>query len=128
MIRVIIVYAVIVIAAILHASSAQATEAAYRGAVAANWCNYLGPDCRPYGLSPRAYNVFRYLTSPEGMSGIQRYEASRELVRAEEDVAAGRPDACLMVRDITKAMRKSPAPHIRRWGRNLAELADTRCR
>ena len=127
MIRIIVVYAVIVISAILHASSVQATEAAYRGAVAANWCNYLGPDCRPHGLSPRAYTVFRYLTQPEGMSGLQRYEASRELAGTEEAVSVSRPDACREVRDIAVAMRKSPSPHIRRWGRELSELADTRC-
>lgn len=127
MIRIIIVYAVIILAAILRASSVQATEAAYRGAVAANWCNYLGPDCRPHGLSPKAYNVFRYLVAPEGMPGVQRYEASRELASTEEAVSASRPDACQEASDITSAMRKSPSPHIRRWGRELAELADTRC-
>lgn len=127
MIRIIIVYAVIVIAAILHASSVHATEPAYRGAVAANWCNYLGPDCRPHGLSPKAYNVFRYLTQPEGMSGVQRYDASREILATEDQVARGNHEACKEVRDIAKAMRKSPSPDVRRWGRGLFDLAGQKC-
>ena len=127
MTRIIIVYAVIVLAAILHATSVQATEVAYRGAVAANWCNYLGPDCRPHGLSPKAYNVFRYLTQPEGMSGLQRYEVSREILATEDQVARGNPEACKEIRDIAKAMRQSPSPDTRRWGRSLFDLAGQKC-
>ena len=88
MIRIIIVYTVIVAAAILHASSVHATEAAYRGAVAANWCHYLGPDCKPYGLSVTAQRVFRYLMATDlgllggntplrGHQGADRYRACR---------------------------------------------------
>nr|DAV49032.1 MAG TPA: hypothetical protein [Caudoviricetes sp.] len=127
MIRIIIVYAVIVLATILHASTVRATEAAYRGAVAANWCNYLGPDCRPHGLSPRAYNVFRYLVAPEGMTGVQRYEASREILFTEDSVARGDAGACKEIRDIAKAMRQSPSPDVRRWGRSLFDLAGQKC-
>ena len=127
MIRIVIIFAVIIPAAILHATTVQATEAAYRGAVAANWCNYLGTDCRPHGLSPRAYNVFRYLTSPEGMSGVQRYDASREILVTEDQVASGNQEACKEIRDIAKAMRASPSPDTRRWGRSLFDLAGQKC-
>lgn len=129
MIRIIIVYAVIVIAAILHASSAQSTEAAYRGAVAANWCHYLGPDCKPYGLSVRAQRVFRYLmTSDLGLLGdVTRYEATKELTDTEGAVAAGDPTACHEARELSRAMRHSSVPSTRRWGRELFELIVQKC-
>lgn len=127
MIRIIIVYAVIVIAAILHASSVQATEDAYRGAVAANWCNYLGPDCRPHGLSARGRDVFVYLTQGERAHGIIKLRGSREISYTATQVASGDPKACNEVDDIVKAMRQSPSGDIRRWGQELSMLAGAHC-
>lgn len=127
MLRIIIVYTVIIIAAALHARAVQATEAAYRGAVAANWCNYLGPDCKPYGLSQRGYIVFRYLTAPESMSANQRSLASRELGHVEDSVATGDREACIQGRDIAKAMRGSPSPDMKRRGRELFDLVGKKC-
>lgn len=126
MLRIIIVYTVI-IAAALHACAVHATEAAYRGAVAANWCNYLGPDCKPYGLSQRGYIVFRYLTAPESMSANQRSLASRELGPVEDSVATGDREACMQGRDIAKAMRGSPSPDMKRRGRELFDLVGKKC-
>lgn len=127
MLRIIIVYTVIIIAAALHARAVHATEAAYRGAVAANWCNYLGPDCKPYGLSQRDYIVFRYLTAPESMSANQRSLASRELGPVEDYVATGDREACIQGRDIAKAMRGSPSPDMKRRGRELFDLVGKKC-
>lgn len=127
MLRIIIVYTVIIIAAALHARAVHATEAAYRGAVAANWCNYLGPDCKPYGLSQRGYIVFRYLTAPESMSANQRSLASRELGPVEDSVATGDREACMQGRDIAKAMRGSPSPDMKRRGRELFDLVGKKC-
>lgn len=127
MLRIIIVYTVIIIAAALHARTVHATEAAYRGAVAANWCNYLGPDCKPYGLSKRGYIVFRYLTAPESMSANQRSLASRELGPVEDSVATGDREACIQGRDIAKAMRGSPSPDMKRRGRELFDLVGKKC-
>lgn len=127
MLRIIIVYTVIIIAAALHARAVHATEAAYRGAVAANWCNYLGPDCKPYGLSQRGYIVFRYLTAPESMSANQRSLASRELGPVEDSVATGDREACMQGRDIAKAMRDSPSPDMKRRGRELFDLVGKKC-
>lgn len=127
MLRIIIVYTVIIIAAALHAPAVHATEAAYRGAVAANWCNYLGPDCKPYGLSQRGYIVFRYLTAPESMSANQRSLASRELGSVEDSVATGDREACIQGRDIAKAMRGSPSPDMKRRGRELFDLVGKKC-
>lgn len=126
MLRIIIVYTVI-IAAALHARTVHATEAAYRGAVAANWCNYLGPDCKPYGLSQRGYIVFRYLTAPESMSANQRSLASRELGPVEDSVATGDREACMQGRDIAKAMRGSPSLDMKRRGRELFDLVGKKC-
>lgn len=127
MLRIIIVYTVIIIAAALHARAVHATEAAYRGAVAANWCNYLGPDCKPYGLSQRGYIVFRYLTAPESISANQRSLASRELGPVEDSVATGDREACIQGRDIAKAMRGSPSPDMKRRGRELFDLVGKKC-
>lgn len=127
MLRIIIAYTVIIIAAALHARAVHATEAAYRGAVAANWCNYLGPDCKPYGLSQRGYIVFRYLTAPESMSANQRSLASRELGPVEDSVATGDREACIQGRDIAKAMRGSPSPDMKRRGRELFDLVGKKC-
>lgn len=129
MIRVIIAYAAIIIAAILHSTSVHATGAAYRGAVAANWCNYLGPDCKPYGLSVRAQRVFRYLmVSDLGLlGGVTRYEATKELTDTERAVAAGDPTACYEARELSRAMRHSAVPSTRRWGRELFELVSQKC-
>lgn len=129
MIRVIIVYAVIVIAAILHASSVHATEAAYRGAVAANWCHYLGPDCKPYGLSVRAQRVFRYLMASDLglLGGVTRYEATKEVADTEAAVAAGDHTACYEARELARAMRHSQVPSTRRWGQELFELVSQKC-
>ena len=127
MLRIIIVHTVIIITAALHAHAVHATEAAYRGAVAANWCNYLGPDCKPYGLSQRGYIVFRYLTAPESMSANQRSLASRELGPVEDSVATGDREACMQGRDIAKAMRGSPSPDMKRRGRELFDLVGKKC-
>ena len=124
---IIIACTVIIIAAALHANSVRATEAAHQGSVAANWCNYLGPDCHPYGLSHKAHAVFRYLTQPESMSGVDRGDAYREILRTQEAVNAGDPVACKEARDLAKAMRRSPSPDMRRWGRNLFDLAGRKC-
>lgn len=125
----IIIYAVIVIAAILHASSVQATEAAYRGAVAANWCHYLGPDCKPYGLSVRAQRVFRFLTATDIglLGGATRYEATKEIADTEAAVTAGDPTACYEARELSRAMRYSSVPSTRRWGRELFDLVSQKC-
>ena len=123
----ILIYSAITAFALLHSWAVHATEAAHRGAIAANWCNYLGPDCRPYGLSPRAYIVFRYLVSPEEMSGTHRSIASRELSTVEAAVAAGDRDACAQARDIAKAMRGSPSPDMNRRGRELFDLIGQKC-
>lgn len=129
MIRIIIVYAVIIVMAILHASSVHATEAAYRGAVAANWCHYLGPDCKPYGLSVRAQRVFRFLIATDLglLDGVARYEATKELTGTELAVAAGDSTACYEARELSRAMRQSPVPSTRRWGRELLELVGQKC-
>lgn len=129
MIRIVIVYAVIVIAAILHASSVHATEAAYRGAVAANWCNYLGPDCKPYGLSVRAQRVFKFLQATDLglLGGVTRYEATKEIADTEAAVAAGDATACYEARELARAMRHSRVPSTRRWGRELFELVGQKC-
>lgn len=129
MIRIIIVYAVIVIAAILHASTVHATEAAYRGAVAANWCSYLGPDCKPYGLSVRAQRVFRYLMATDLglLGGVTRYEATKEIADTEAAVTAGDPTACHEARELSRAMRHSQVPSTRRWGRGLFDLVSQKC-
>lgn len=129
MIRVIIAYAAIIIAAILHASAVNATEAAYRGAVAANWCHYLGPDCKPYGLSVRAQRVFRYLMASDLglLGGVTRYEAAKELTDTEQSVSAGGPAACHEARELSRAMRHSAVPSTRRWGRELFGLVSQKC-
>lgn len=129
MIRIIIVYTVIIIAAALHARTVHATEAAYRGAVAANWCHYLGPDCKPYGLSVRAQRVFRYLMATDivSLGGNTRYEATKELTDTEAAVAAGDATACYEARELSRAMRASTIPSTRRWGRNLFDLVGEKC-
>mgnify|MGYP000992780340 CR=1 FL=1 len=125
--RLILVYTAIIAFALLRSRAVHASEAAYGGAVAANWCNYLGPDCRPQGLSPRAYIVFRYLTSPEDMSARHRSLASHEIASVEAAVVAKDPAACTQARDIAKAMRKSPSPDMRRRGRELFDLIGEKC-
>lgn len=129
MIRIAIIYAVIVIAATLHAPLVHATEAAYRGAVAANWCNYLGPDCKPYGLSVRAQRVFRYLMATDLglLGGVTRYEATKEIADTEAAVAAGDPTACYEARELSRAMRHASVPSTRRWGRDLFDLVSQKC-
>lgn len=129
MIRVIIAYAAIIIAAILHTSAVNATEAAYRGAVAANWCNYLGPDCKPYGLSVRAQRVFRYLMATDLglLGGVTSYEATKELTDTEMAVAAGDQAACYEARELARAMRHASVPSTRRWGRELFDLISQKC-
>lgn len=129
MIRIAIIYAVIVIAAILHASAVHATEAAYRGAVAANWCNYLGPDCKPYGLSVRAQRVFSYLMATDlDLLGVAtRHEAIKEIADTEQAVSAGDHTACYGARELARAMRHSSVPSTRRWGLELFELVSRKC-
>ena len=119
----------VIIAALPQASSVHATEAAYRGAVAANWCNYLGPDCKPYGLSVRAQRVFRFLTATDlGLLGsVTRYEATKELTDTEVVAATGAPTACYEARELARAMRHSAVPSTRRWGRELFELVGQKC-
>lgn len=128
-IHVIAAYAVVVAVAVLQAASVHATEAAYRGAVAANWCNYLGPDCKPYGLSVRAQRVFRFLTVTDLglLGGVPRYEATKEIADTEAAVTASDPTACYEARELARAMRHSQIPGTRRWGRELFELVGRKC-
>lgn len=128
-ITVFIVYFFIAAAAVLQAASVHATEAAYRGAVAANWCHYLGPDCKPYGLSVRAQRVFRYLMATDLglLGGVTRYEAAKEIADTEHAVSAGDPTACYEARELARAMRHSSVPSTRRWGRELFELVSQKC-
>lgn len=74
-----VAYFFIAAAALLQVTYVHAIEAAYRGAVAANWCNYLGPDCKPYGLSVLAQRVFKFLTVTDLglLGGVTRYEPQR---------------------------------------------------
>lgn len=124
-----VAYAVIVIFVLLQAAPARATEAAYRGAVAANWCHYLGPDCKPYGLSVRAQRVFRFLMATDLglLGGVTRYEASKELTDTEQAVTAGDATACYEARGLSRAMRASSVPSTRRWGRELFDLISQKC-
>lgn len=124
-----VVHVVIVVFALLHAAAVSATEAAYRGAVAANWCHYLGPDCKPYGLSVRAQRVFRFLmvTDLGLLGGVARYEATKELTDTEGAVAAGDHTACYEARELSRAMQASKVPSTRRWGRELLELVGQKC-
>lgn len=124
-----VAYAVIVICAMLQAASAHATEVAYRGAVAANWCHYLGPGCKPYGLSVRAQQVFRYLMATDLglLGGVTLYEATKELTDTEVAAAASDPTACYEARELARAMRHSAVPSTRRWGRELFDLVSQKC-
>lgn len=122
-------YFFITAVAILWAESVHATEAAYRGAVAANWCNYLGPDCKPYGLSVRAQRVFKFLTANDLdlLGGVTRYEATKEIADTEAAVAASDPTACYEARELARAMRHASMPSTRRWGRELFDLVSQKC-
>lgn len=124
-----VAYFFIAAVAMLQAASVNATEAAYRGAVAANWCHYLGPDCKPYGLSVRAQRVFRYLMATDLglLGGVTRYEAAKELTDTEAAVAAGDPTACHEARELARAMRHSSVSSARCWGRELFELVSQKC-
>lgn len=124
-----VAYFFIAAVAMLQATSVHATEAAYRGAVAANWCNYLGPDCKPYGLSVRAQRVFRYLMATDLglLGGATRYVATKEIADTESAAAAGDPTACYEARELARAMRHSAVPSTRRWGRELFELVSQKC-
>ena len=124
-----VAYFFIAAVAMLQAASVHATEAAYRGAVAANWCNYLGPDCKPYGLSVRAQRVFRFLMAADLglLGGVTRYEATKEIADTEAAVAAGDHTACYEARELSRAMRHAPVPSTRRWGRELFELVSQKC-
>lgn len=115
--------------AMLQAASVNATEAAYRGAVAANWCHYLGPDCKPYGLSVRAQRVFRYLMATDLglLGGVTRYDATKEVADTEQAAAAGDHTACHEARELARAMRHSQVPSTRRWGRELFDLVAQKC-
>lgn len=128
-ITVFVAYFFIAAIAMLQAASVHATEAAYRGAVAANWCNYLGPDCKPYGLSVRAQRAFRFLTATDlGLLGVvTRYEATKEIADTEAAVSAGDPTACYEARELARAMRHSAVPSTRRWGRELFDLVGQKC-
>lgn len=128
-ITVFVAYFLIAAIAMVQAASVHATEAAYRGAVATNWCHYLGPDCKPYGLSVRAQRVFRYLMATDlGLwGGVTRYEATKEIADTEAAVAAGDPTACHEARELARAMRHSQVPSTRRWGRELFELVSQKC-
>ena len=124
-----VAYFFIAAVAVLQAASVHATEAAYRGAVAANWCNYLGPDCKPYGLSVQTQRVFRFLMATDlGLLGVvTRHEATKELTDTEQAVSAGDPTACHEARELSRAMRHSSVPSTRRWGRELFELVAQKC-
>lgn len=128
-IHVIAAYAIVVAVALLQAASVHATETAYRGAVAANWCNYLGPGCKPYGLSVRAQWVFKFLTVTDLglLGGVTRYEATKEIADTEAAVSASDPTACYEARELARAMRHSAVPSTRRWGRELFELVSQKC-
>lgn len=128
-IHVIAAYAVVVAVALLQAASVHATEAAYRGAVAANWCNYLGPDCHPYGLSVRARRVFKFLQATDLglLGGVTRYEATKEIADTERGVTAGAPTACYEARELARVMRHASVPSTRRWGGELFELVSQKC-
>lgn len=128
-ITVFVAYFFIAAAAVLQAASVHATEAAYRGAVAANWCHYLGPDCKPYGLSVRAQRVFRYLMATDLglLGGATRYEVTKELTDTEAAVSAGDATACHEARELSLAMRHSSVPSTRRWGRGLFDLVSQKC-
>lgn len=128
-ITVFVAYFSIAAIALLQAASVHATEAAYRGAVAANWCNYLGPDCKPYGLTVRAQRVFRYLMATDLglLGGVTRYEATKEITDTEAAVTASDPTACYGARELARAMRHSRVPSTRRWGRGLFELVSQKC-
>lgn len=124
-----VAYFFIAAVALLQATCVHATEAAYRGAVAANWCNYLGPDCKPYGLSVLAQRVFKFLTVTDLglLGGVTRYEATKEIADTETAVAASDPTACYEARELSRAMRHSTVPSTRRWGRDLFELVSQKC-
>lgn len=124
-----VAYFFIAAAAMLQAASVHATEPAYRGAVAANWCNYLGPGCNPYGLSVRAQRVFKFLQATDLglLGGVTRYEATKEIADTEAAAAAGDPTACYEARELARAMRHSQVPSTRRWGRELFELVAQKC-
>lgn len=124
-----VAYLFIDAAALLQAASVHASEAAYRGAVAANWCNYLGPDCKPYGLSVRAQCVFKFLQATDIglLGGVTRYEATKEIADTEAAVAASDPTACHEARELARAMRHASVPGTRRWGRELFELVTQKC-
>lgn len=126
---VLLAYFFVAAVAMLQAASVHASEAAYRGAVAANWCNYLGPDCKPYGLSVRAQRVFRYLMATDLglLGGVTRYEATKEIADTEQAVAAGDPTACYEARELSRAMRHSQVPSTRRRGRELFDLVAQKC-
>lgn len=129
--RIIVFAAYFFIAAVvvLQAASVHATEAAYRGAVAANWCNYLGPGCKPYGLSVRAQRVFRFLQATDLglLGGATHYEAAKEIADTEAAVAASDPTACYEARELARAMRHASVPSTRRWGHELFELVSQKC-
>ena len=124
-----VAYFFIAAVTLLQAVSVHATEAAYRGAVAANWCNYLGPDCKPYGLSVRAQRVFKFLQATDLglLGGVTRYEATKEIADTETAVAASDPTTCHEARELARAMRHSTVPSTRRWGRDLFELVGQKC-
>nr|DAV52945.1 MAG TPA: hypothetical protein [Caudoviricetes sp.] len=124
-----VAYFFIAAATLLQAAYVHATEAAYRGAVAANWCNYLGPDCKPYGLSVRAQWVFKFLTVTDLglLGGVTRYEATKEITDTEAAVTAGDPVACYEARELARAMRHASVPSTRRLGRGLFELVSQKC-
>lgn len=128
-VTVFVAYFFIAAVALLQATYVHATEAAYRGAVAANWCNYLGPDCKPYGLSVRAQRVFKFLTVTDLglLGGVTRYEATKEITDTEAAVTAGDPTACYEARELARAMRHSQVPSTRRLGRELFELVGQKC-
>lgn len=128
-ITVFVAYFFIAVIATLQAASVHATEAAYRGAVAANWCNYLGPDCKPYGLSVRAQRVFKFLQATDLglLGGVTRYGATKEIADTEAAVAAGDATACHEARELARAMRHAQVPSTRRWGRGLFELVGQKC-
>ena len=121
------VHALIAAATLPQATPVHASEDAHRGAIAANWCNYLGPDCRPRGLSARGRDVFVYLTQGSSAPGIIQLRASHELSFTRNQVARGEPKACSEVGDIVRAMQQSPSADIRQLARKMSELADTHC-
>lgn len=92
--------------AVLAITPAHATDAVYRAAVTARWCQYLGPDCEPHGLSDTAQQVFQYLMADDqsALPAAVRRTADREIAATERAVAAGDVASCKDVRELLRVV------------------------